>query len=369
MRALTIAARGTGSGPGVVELAEPVATGRDLLVDGLLLGVCGTDRGLVARGPDRLPPGRQHLVVGHEAVGRVREAPVGSEFAPGDLVAGLVRRPDPVPCAACASGELDLCDNGQFVERGIRGQDGYGAERYLLDEQYAIKVDRLGALGVLIEPASIVAKAWERIDASVRRPSGRALIFGAGPIGLLAALLGQHRGYDVHVVDQVQSGPKVIQSKTLGVTYHRGADGLTGMFDAVLECSGAFTAATVNFLSRGGAACYIAHSHDVQADIDHDRNADPGISALSGILVRGNESICGITSSSPSHFDIAQRELEQSDTDWLRDLITEVAPLERFESAFLAGPETIKSVIRLSDDVDDDLKLLGNGQSAAQYAL
>jgi threonine dehydrogenase-like Zn-dependent dehydrogenase len=41
-----------------------------------------------------------------------------SEVAPGDLVVGIVRRPDQ-PCPACAVGEWDMCRNGGYTERGI----------------------------------------------------------------------------------------------------------------------------------------------------------------------------------------------------------------------------------------------------------
>jgi threonine dehydrogenase-like Zn-dependent dehydrogenase len=348
MHALTI----TADGPGIAELPDPLPTGSELLVDGLLLGICGTDRGLIARGPERPPGDQRHLVLGHESLGRVRQAPPGSRFAPGDLVTALVRRPDPVPCSACAAGELDLCDNGLFLERGIRGQDGYGAERYLVDEQYAVPVGRLGLLGVLIEPASIVAKVWERIDGSVRRTTGRALIFGAGPIGLLAALLARHRDYDVHVVDQVDGGPKVDQTTALGATYHRGSDDLAGVFDAVVECSGAFTAAAVNFLSHGGAACYVAHANQNAPD-RQGRNDRLDTGALSGIMVRGNQAIFGIHSSGPAHFTAARQELEATDPAWLRGLITRISSLQDFRSALAVGPEVIKTVVRLSDDLDD----------------
>ena len=56
-------------------------------------------------------------VLGHESLGRVEEAPRGSGFAPGDLVVGVVRRPDPIPCPACAAGEWDMCRNGSYTER------------------------------------------------------------------------------------------------------------------------------------------------------------------------------------------------------------------------------------------------------------
>ncbi len=95
----------------------------------------------------------------------VEEAPAGCGFKRGDLVVGIVRRPDPVPCPACAVGEWDMCRNGLYTERGIKERDGYGAERFRIEPEFAVKVDpALGALGVLLEPASVVAKAWEHVE-------------------------------------------------------------------------------------------------------------------------------------------------------------------------------------------------------------
>ena len=60
-----------------------------------------------------------------------------SHLKAGDLVVGIVRRPDPVPCACCAAGEWDFCRNGQFTERGIKAHDGYGSERWRVDDRFA----------------------------------------------------------------------------------------------------------------------------------------------------------------------------------------------------------------------------------------
>lgn len=324
------------------DVPDPVPGADDLLVDGIALGVCGTDRWIVARGPHRTPEGRDGLVLGHESLGRVRRAPAGSAFRAGDLVAGLVRRPDPEPCENCAAGDLDICLNGRYTERGIVGSDGYGAQRYLLGEPYAIRVNpRLGLTGVLVEPTSIVAKAWERVDATVRRPGGRALILGAGPIGLLAALLAQQRGYDVHVVDQVDSGPKVEQTKALGATYHRGTEDLVGTFDAVVECSGELGAAAIEATARGGSLCFIAGGHRSGATV--------GLNVIGGALTGGNRAFTGVVSSGREHFLAAHEALERADRGWLEGLLTSVVPLERYAEALAGGSDTIKAVIQLGE--------------------
>jgi glucose 1-dehydrogenase len=75
-----------------------------------------------------------------------------------------------------------------------------------------VKLDpKLERVGVLLERASVLAKAWEHVDRIGNRAyfePHRALVAGAGTIGLLAALLGIQRGLEVHVLDRVRGGPK-----------------------------------------------------------------------------------------------------------------------------------------------------------------
>jgi threonine dehydrogenase-like Zn-dependent dehydrogenase len=211
MRAITVVPGQRGSAR-LDELPEPVQAAGAVLVEALALGVCRTDLDITAGDYGWAPPGRQRLVLGHESLGRVIEAPAGGDFAPGDLVAGIVRHPDPVPCPNCAVGEWDMCRNGRYTEHGIKELDGFGSERWRIQPEFAVKIDpALGWLGVLLEPTTVVAKAWEhveRIGSRARFEPRRALVTGAGPIGLLAALLGRQRGLDVHVLDRVTSGPQ-----------------------------------------------------------------------------------------------------------------------------------------------------------------
>ena len=102
----------------VVDVPDPEPQEGDLLVDAIAVGVCGTDKEIARGEYGWAPPGRERLVLGHESFGRVRQAPDGSGFAAGDLVVGVVRRPDPEPCGACAHGEFDMCRNGKYTERG-----------------------------------------------------------------------------------------------------------------------------------------------------------------------------------------------------------------------------------------------------------
>src|SRR4249920_717881 len=117
MRALTVE-------PGVArslrleEFRVPSAERGSVLVRAVALGVCGTDREIIAGQYGSPPPGHKRLVIGHESLGVVEEAPSDAVVRPGDFVVGIVRHPDPVPCANCAVGEWDMCRNGRYTEHG-----------------------------------------------------------------------------------------------------------------------------------------------------------------------------------------------------------------------------------------------------------
>src|SRR5262249_10666534 len=106
MRAITIQP----SVPNSVKLSDvpdPPASEGSILVDAIALGVCGTDREIIAGDYGEAPKGQERLILGHESLGRVREAPKDSGFAAGDHIVGIVRHRDPVPCPACAAGNWD----------------------------------------------------------------------------------------------------------------------------------------------------------------------------------------------------------------------------------------------------------------------
>src|SRR3954451_12573233 len=164
MRALTVIPLQAGSAA-VTDMPDPEPGQGELLVDGVALGVCGTDIEIVRGEYGWAPPGEERLVLGHESLGRVRSAPAGSDFAEGDLVVGVVRRPDPVPCPSCARGEFDMCRNGRYTERGIKEIHGYGSERCTVDADYSLELEPSHeSVGMLMEPTTVVAKAWDHID-------------------------------------------------------------------------------------------------------------------------------------------------------------------------------------------------------------
>ena len=274
MQALTVIA-GLADSAALIEMPEPPLADGPILVETIEVGICGTDAEICNGDLGRNPPACDRLVIGHEVIGRVLEAADVPGFQIGDLLVGIVRRPDDVPCAHCAQGEWDMCRTGGFTERGIRGRHGFASERFRIRPQYAIAIpDSLGAAGVLLEPASVVAKAWEHIDAIGRRAWwGRqtVVVTGAGSIGLLTALMAVQRGHEVHVVDIVADGMKPQLVADLGASYHPGSVGeMAARADVVIECTGAISViAEVMGAEPKGVVCLIGvTSPDQHAPVD-----------------------------------------------------------------------------------------------------
>ena len=346
MRAMTVIP-GQPESAELTELPEPEPKDGELLVEPLYLGVCGTDREILDGVHGEPPPGEERLVLGHELLGRVKES-VGS-FEAGQLVAGIVRRPDPVPCACCARGEWDMCRNGQYTERGIKGLNGYGSEVVTIEADFAIPVpDDLGTLGVLTEPSSILAKAWEQIDRIATRACSeheRVLVTGAGPIGLLAALMGMQHDLQVHVLDRATEGIKPEVVSALGAEYHTGE--ITDIAerinpDVVVECTGVaeLVAGAMQHTAPGAIVCLTG--------VAASRNLSVDVGALNNELVLENDVVFGSVNANRRHFEQAVAALRDADQDWLRRLITRTVPLDEWTRALDKGHDDIKTVVEFS---------------------
>src|SRR6201985_430793 len=243
MRAITVVPGKPGS-VALTDMPEPPGEDGPILVQTQAIGVCGSDLEIINGEYGSAAPGEDRLIIGHESLGRVIQAEPGTGFGAGDLVVGIVRRRDPVPCPACAAGDWDMCMNGRYTERGIVGRHGYASERYRIHPEYLVAVDpALGILGVLLEPATVVAKAWDHIEKIGHRAAWApqaVLVTGAGPIGLLAALLAVQRGHRNYVLDRVTEGRKPEMVRRLGATYVSGGDAIEAAAEAdiVIECTG-----------------------------------------------------------------------------------------------------------------------------------
>jgi len=349
MKAITVEPKKSGTAQ-LMDFPEPGTQEGSVLVEAIAVGVCGTDVEIVEGKYGWAPKGQQHLILGHESLGRVIDPGLSSGLKKGDLIVGIVRRPDPVPCPNCAVGEWDMCSNGLYTERGIKEIHGYMSERWRIEPEYAIKVDpTLGILGVLLEPTTVVTKAMEQIGMIGRRSfwePKKFLVTGAGPIGLLAALSLKIWGAEeIHVLDRMESGPKPDLVRELGATYHSGrATDLEFEPDAILECTGVgqVIADSINILGANGIICLTGVGHGgimTQA----------AIADIAAAAVLRNNVIVGSVNANKRHWYRAGQTLAKADRKWLAKLITRIEKPENFMKALERKPDDIKVVIQFSE--------------------
>jgi threonine dehydrogenase-like Zn-dependent dehydrogenase len=347
MKAITVEPRK----PGSVQLEhvpEPDPGEGSVLVETIAVGVCGTDVEIIEGKYGWAPVGKTRLVLGHESLGRVLDPGPNEGIKEGDLVAGIVRHADPVPCPSCAVGEWDMCSNGKYTEHGINQIDGFMSERWRTEAGHLIKIDpALGLVGVLLEPASVVAKAWELVATIGNRAFGEprtALVTGAGPIGLLAALIGVQRGLDVHVLDRSESGPKPHLVRSLGATYHSGPVASAGLQpDVIIECTGVGQVITdsIQILAPGGIMCLTGVGSGGQAT-----EAPADVAAK---LVLRNNVIVGSVNANRRHWYKAGQALARADHKWLSQLITRREKPDHYMKAVERGPDDIKVVLEFAN--------------------
>lgn len=344
MRAVTVLPLKEGT-VDLTELPEPPESDGPVLVRTRAVGVCGTDLEIIAGEYGWAPPGEDRLAIGHESLGEVMEAPDGSGLAAGDLVVAIVRRPDPEPCPNCAIGEWDMCRNGKYTEWGIKEHHGYARERYRITPDFVVKVDpSLGNLGVLLEPTTVVAKAWdhiERIGARAEWKPRTVLVTGAGPIGLLAALLGVQRGLEVHVLDQVTDGPKPELVAALGAHYHHGTVADVGVQpDVAIECTGVgqLIFDVMDHAGANGVVCLTGVSsggRDIPVDVG----------MLNRRMVLENDVVFGSVNANRRHYEAGAGALADADRGWLDRVVSRRVPLDDWRDAYQRQPGDVKVVL------------------------
>jgi len=242
-----------------------------------------------------------------------------------------------------------MCRNGRYTERGIKEIDGYMSERWRIEPEYAIKIDpSLGILGVLLEPTSVVAKAWEHILAVGRRAFWEpktVLVTGAGPIGFLGALIGSQLGMEVHVLARMKTGPKPELVRALGATYHSCSVADVGFEpDVILECTGVGQVITESILAVGasGVVCLAGVGHG--GSVPKLATAD-----VASTAVLKNNVVFGSVNANKRHWYKAAENLARADRKWLSRLITRYEKPENFKQALERKPDDIKVVIQFSE--------------------
>jgi threonine dehydrogenase-like Zn-dependent dehydrogenase len=312
-----------------------------VLLRPLEVGVCGTDREIAEGLFGIAPEGAERLVLGHEVLAAVEEDAEG--FARGDLVAATVRR-SCGRCEACVSGSPDACATGLYLERGITRLDGFAAELVAESADQLVPVPpSLGRLGVLAEPASICERALRHaLLIGQRQPwfPRRALVLGAGAIGMLTTTFLRLAGLEVWTASEEPDGsPKAVLVSSTGARYVSTADTPAralaeevGGFDVVVEAAGdaQLMADALGLLRRNGVACLLGiDGRPQQVTIDG--------TVLAQDAVVQNRVLFGSVNAHRVDWQAAVTQLDRARERWPEALEAFVGlrvPLDRFEEAF-----------------------------------
>ena len=336
------------------DVPDPRPAEGEALVRVLETGVCGTDVDINQGLFGDAPPGSDYLILGHENVGRV-EVPAGSLRA-GDLVVSTVRRPcTDTGCPPCRLDQSDMCLTGHYTERGIKGLHGFMAERYTETPRYLVPVDAaLRSLAVLYEPMSVVEKgieqAW-RIQARLAWAPKRAIVLGAGPIGMLAAAVLRLRGLDVTACAREPSGRTREQHLAgAGIRYVSTSEtpldqlaARVGYADLVFEATGApevvFPATLL--LERNGV-CVLA------SVTLGERPGTVDAAGWNQHMILGNRLVVGTVNAGRADFETGGRDLQEIEKrwpGWASRLVTRRLPFTESTAALAHTPGNIKTVV------------------------
>jgi threonine dehydrogenase-like Zn-dependent dehydrogenase len=323
--------------PEMVALPDAQPADGEALVEGVLVGVCATDRHVI----ERASALTKDLVLGHESLGRIAAAPSDSGLAVGDLVVGLVRRPCPEHCASCNVGELDRCRSQPPVERGISRADGFAAEWWTSPPRYLCPVPpALSEAGILIEPMSSIMKGLRRLhyDKHVQS-SRRALVLGAGTIGVLSSAALRESHFDVDVADPYVDHRRQRLVTTLGARF-LSSSARPRQYDLVVEASG-----TNDGFEQGFNA--VGPNGDILV-----LGIPPAAAARIGEverLVMDNVTTVFSVSATPDDHRRAASLLSEIDVDLFAAMVQQEFPLAQYREAMVASNTgSPKTVVRVN---------------------
>lgn len=345
----------------MVALDEPeISSSTQVKLRILEVGVCGTDREICQFHHGTVPAGSEFLVLGHESLAEVVEkGSAAHRFRPGDLVVPLVRLPcGHEECAACRAGRQDFCYTSDFRERGIKQAHGFMTDFVVDEEEWLNPVPPdLREVAVLVEPLTIAEKALAEIRVIQQRlpwkpPGGRAVVLGAGPVGLLGAMALVNAGFETYVYSrELTPDPRATVVTAIGATYIssqvQSVEQLAetvGNIDVVYEAIGSPQTAldVLEVLGADSLFCFTGvPRHGQPISIQADR--------MLHNLVLKNQTILGTVNAGRDAYEAAVRDLGEFYKRWpgaVRALITRRYPLEEFRKPILE-PSGIKNIIVL----------------------
>ncbi len=356
----------------IINQPEPkILSSTDVKLRMLEAGVCGTDKEICAFEYGTPPAGSEQLVIGHESLGEVVEVgPQVTRVKVGDLVVPMVRRPCPHDyCVACRADRQDFCFTGDFQERGIKERHGFMAQFVVDDEKYMNLVpNQLREIAVLVEPLTIAEKGLAQVWQIQQRlpwgcpvtpgkaaaPCHRALVLGAGPVGLLGAMALVNNDFDTYVYSREPApNPKSQLLESIGAHYISAEETAPeilpqkiGNIDLVYEATGASSLAfdMMKFVGPNGIFIFTGvpgRKGPVVVDTD----------LMMRNLVLKNQVVFGTVNAGRQSFENSIRDLGTFTERWpeaVKSLITGRFPMDAYGDLLLGRSGGIKNVIRLN---------------------
>jgi len=356
----------------IIHQAEPKITSpTDVKLRMIEAGVCGTDKEICAFEYGTPPAGSDQLVIGHESLGEVVEVgPEVTRVKVGDLVVPMVRRPCPHDdCMACRSGRQDFCFTGDFQERGIKQRHGFMAQVVVDDEKYMNPVPKeMRDVAVLVEPLTIAEKGLVQVwQVQQRLPWNcpvtpgkaaahchRALVLGAGPVGLLGAMALVNYDFDTYVYSrELAPNPKSQLLESIGAHYISSETippemlpRHIGNIDLVYEATGASSLSFEMMKHLGANGIFIftgvpGRKNPIEVDTD----------LIMRNLVLKNQVVFGTVNAGRDSFENSIRDLATFTKRWpdaVNSVITGRFPMRDYRKLLLGKSSGIKNVIRLN---------------------
>src|SRR3989441_4343024 len=278
-----------------------------------------------------------------------------AQLSESAAVVASVRRPD--GCPNCSRGEADMCLWGKYTERGIEGLHGFCAERYAERPEYLFPVpEEIADVAVLLEPLTISEKGWRHVTFAQRRMTvwepRRALVTGAGPVGILAAVLLRLRGLDVTVVERTEKPERRSLLAKIGASYAATSVtsldevvGPNGHTDVILEATGSAQVAfaAMDLVGPNGVLILTSVTGGT-------RSLEVPADEINRRLVLSNAIVLGTVNANAADFRQGLADLAATERRWpgfLLSLITRRVPLERATEALRHDPAEIKQVVEI----------------------
>ncbi len=298
------------------------------------------------------PLGSDYLIAGHECMATIEELPDGATgLSNGDLVVPTVRRPN--GCFNCSAGESDMCLTGNYTEHGIKGLHGFASDYTVTDANFLVRVpSELEEVAVLLEPMSIAEKgifqAFKIQERMLWSPK-RALVLGAGPLGLLTIILLRLKGLEVHsVATRSADSLKAKLVQRLGATYVNSSEQpveALGKFDLIFEETGVPSVANEasKLLTTNGVMCFLGIYPSYVASDD--------IGSFYTSVVLGNKTLFGSVNANRKYFEMGVSDLMKIEREFdgvVPSIVTARVSPEEHLRAYGPRRDDLKIVIEFS---------------------